>query len=108
MKQLIGGALALAFGALVLGFWLAPGWTENLFSHALGLPSAEDRNLSSKVNTIVLRDLAANGANCPKVKSWDTQRMEGQDVVAAFKCTSNEAYEVRMYRDRDWTYRRLP
>ena len=30
MKQLIVTVIGVAFGALVLGFWIAPGWMEGV------------------------------------------------------------------------------
>ena len=33
MKLLIGTVIAVAFGALVLGFWIAPGWMKGVMSH---------------------------------------------------------------------------
>ena len=107
MKEAIGGALAIGFGALVLGFWLAPGWTTNLLNRALGLPTTEDRRLSDQMKTIVLSDLARRNANCPAIKSWGDQRMDGADPLVIVTCTSGESYEVRARKQGEWGYRRV-
>jgi len=115
MKQLIGtvigvacGALALGYGALVLGFWIAPGWMEGVMSHAVGLPSGQDRNDISHLKTMVVSDLKQHGANCPAVKDIEPKRKEGSDsVVASITCTSGDVYELRMHNQSPWEYRRL-
>ena len=62
MKKLIAtvigvavGALVLGCGALVLGLWIAPGWTQGVMSHAVGWPSVQDRHGIGHLKTMVVR-----------------------------------------------------
>jgi hypothetical protein len=94
MKKLIGtvigvavGALVLGYGALVLGFWIAPGWTEGVMSHAVGLPSAQDRHDIGHLKTMVVPDLKQHGANCSAIKDIERKGKEGSVPDASIICT---------------------
>jgi hypothetical protein len=108
MKQLIGAVLGVVFGALVLSFWIAPGWMEGVMSHAFGLPSTQDRHDISHLKTMVVSDLNQHGANCPAVKDIEPKGKEGADtLIASITCTSGDVYELRMHSRSPWEYRRV-
>ena len=108
MKQLIGTVFGVAVGALVLGFWIAPGWMEGAMSHAFGWPSAQDRHDISHLKTMVGPDLKQHGANCSAIKDIEPKGKEGSDtLIAHIICTSGDVYELRMHQQDPWEYRRL-
>ena len=115
MKKLIGtvigvavGALVLGYGALVLGFWIAPGWTGGVMSRAVGLPSARDRHDIGHLKTMVVSDLKQHGADCSAIKDIERKGKEGSDtLIASIICTSGEVYELRMHEQSPWEYRRV-
>ena len=108
MKLLIGTVIAVAFGGLVLGFWIAPGWMKGVMSHAFGLPSVQDRHDISHLKTMVMSDLKQHGADCSAIKDVERKGKEGADtLVASITCTSGEVYELRMHEQSPWEYRRL-
>ena len=108
MKQLIVTVIGVAFGVLVLGFWIAPGWMEGVMSHAVGLSSAQDRHDISHLKTMVVPDLKQHGASCSAIKDIEPKGKEGADtLIASIICTSGEVYELRMHSQSPWEYRRL-
>jgi hypothetical protein len=114
MKKLIAtvigvavGALVLGCGALMLGLWIAPGWTEGVMSH-VGLPSAQDRHGIGHLKTMVVSDLKQHGADCSAIKDIERKGKEGSDtLIASIICTSGEVYELRMHEQSPWEYRRV-
>ena len=107
MKQLIVTVIGVAFGALVLGFWIAPSWMEGV-THAVGLPFAQDRHDISHLKTLVVPDLKQHGASCSAIKDIEPKGKEGEHtLIASIICTSGEVYELRMHDQSPWEYRRL-
>jgi hypothetical protein len=108
MKLLIGTVIVVAIGALVLGFWIAPGWMKGVVSHAFGWPSVQDRHDISHLKTMVMPDLKQHGADCAAIKDIEPKGKEGADtLLASITCTSGEVYELRMHEKSPWEYRRL-
>ena len=108
MKRLIGIVIAVALGALVLGFWFAPGWMNGVMSHAFGGPSVQDRHDISHLKALVMPDLKQHGADCAAIRDIEPKGKEGADtLLASITCTSGEVYELRMHEQSPWEYRRL-
>ena len=109
MKRLIGTVIAVALGALVLGFWIAPGWMEGVTTHVFGWPSAQDRHDIGHLKTMVISDLRQHGADCAAIKDIERKGKEGDDtLIASITCTSGDVYELRMHGRTPWEYRRMP
>ncbi len=108
MKLLIGTAIAVAFAALLLSFWIAPGWMKGVMSHAFGGPSVQDRHDIGHLKTLVMPDLKQHGADCSAIKDIEPRGKEGAGtLIASITCTSGEVYELRMHEQSPWEYRRL-
>ena len=108
MKLLIGTMIAVALGALVLGFWIAPGWMKGAMSQAFGWPSVQDPHDIGHLKTLVMPDLKQHGADCSDIKDIEPRGKEGADtLLASIICTSGEVYELRMHEKSPWEYRRL-
>jgi len=105
MKQLIGVVLAVAFSAVVLAFWIAPGWSSDVMYRALGLPTYEQRNTYSKLKAMLLSDLKQRGAGCANIKDVKPNGRAGTDtLLAVVSCTGGEMYDVRMHKQSPWEY----
>jgi len=108
MKLLIGTVIAGAPGALVLGFWIAPGWMKGAMSQAFGWPSVRDPHDIGHLKTLVMPDLKQHGADCSDIKDIEPRGKDGADtLLASIICTSGEVYELRMHEKSPWEYRRL-